>query len=446
VPREIQIEKVREQAAAPWKAEERLRESEGRYRALREQVRVLHQLRAEVWRMRQVKDIAQVLSPIGVILNAREVSFLAYAINLVDDPGGEFPIRVYIHDPEGRQLQVDLKRDQAETRPILEAWRSGRALYRPDLLRENHYGEHLKPQSHYPQVRAAIDVPFSRGTLALASAEPEAFSPDQVAFFAEIAQVVEEGFRRVEDLQALALQGQQLAQLQKLEAIGQLATGVAHEINNPLTAVVGYSEMMLRKETDPQRRQQLETIHQEGLRAAEIIGQLMNFSRRQRADKQRLELNPLVEELVALVRQQFALDQVHLSAELAESLPLVEVQPGQLQQVVLSLLHNSREAILRARQGERVRVRTCWQGEWVRLEVEDDGPGIPPELRERIFEPFFTTKEPGKGPGLGLSICHAIAREHGGRLWAAPREKGACLTLELPAAGELRVDKGAGKP
>jgi signal transduction histidine kinase len=163
--------------------------------------------------------------------------------------------------------------------------------------------------------------------------------------------------------------------------------------------------------------------------------------RRQKSNPQLLSLNLLVQEVLALSRQPFELDQVRLIDELAEGLPQLNLHPGQLQQVLLALLQNSREAIQRTGQAGEIKVQTSQQGAWVRLLVEDNGPGIPEQIQERIFEPFFTTKEVGKGAGagMGLSLCFASARELGGRLWAEPRAAGACMVLELPveaSAGE----------
>lgn len=151
------------------------------------------------------------------------------------------------------------------------------------------------------------------------------------------------------------------------------------------------------------------------------------------------EWNPLPPSLEqALARRQLELDQIQVVEELTAGPATVEGQAGQLQQVVLDLLHNSHQAMAEAGKGGRVWVRTRKQDGWVRVEVEDEGPGIPEEIRVRIFDPFFTTREVGRGTGLGLSVCHTIAQEHGGRLWAEPRAGGACLVLELPATTETR--------
>ena len=225
-----------------------------------------------------------------------------------------------------------------------------------------------------------------------------------------------------------------LRQAQRFELIGQLAAGVAHEINNPLTLVMGYAQLLLKNELDPAVRRGVETIHQGGQRAAAIAARLLTFARRQQLARHPQDLNAVVREVMELVRYSFEAYHVQLSEELAAGLPRVDIHAGQLQQLLLSLLQNSREAILKVNQEGVVRVRTRIQEGQVLLEVEDDGPGIPPEVQERIFDPFFTTKKVGQGPGLGLSECLGIARDHDGHLRVEPGASGACLVLELPAA------------
>lgn len=191
-----------------------LREDVSERKQSEERQRLLQRVREEVWKMQGGKDIDRVLATIGPILTVREISFLAYAINLVVDPEDEYPVHVYIHDPDGKQFLAPLRRDQAETQIILEAWKSEKVLYRPDLAQENLYGEHLNPpqQPHHARVRSAIDVPFSRGTLSLASARPCALSEENIFFLAELAQVVDGGFQRAEDLQRLEQRNRELEQ------------------------------------------------------------------------------------------------------------------------------------------------------------------------------------------------------------------------------------------
>ena len=230
-----------------------------------------------------------------------------------------------------------------------------------------------------------------------------------------------------------SLDEEQLRKAQQLKMVDQLAVGVAHEINNPLTLVIGYARLLLRESPTPEVRQRAETIYEAGLRAESIVRRLLNFSQQQQAGQRMLELNDLVRQTLELVRYQFEAHHLQLVDELEEGLPQVKGHPGQLQQVLLNLMHNSREAILSARDKGRIEVRTRAREGRVVLEVEDDGPGIAEEIRERVFEPFFTTHGVGQGTGLGLSVCRGIAAEHGGLLRGEPRPAGACLVLELPA-------------
>jgi signal transduction histidine kinase len=381
----------------------------------------VRQVRNATMQMQRVEDWRKVVAVVHRELKAL-IEFKDCGINLLDRQR-----QIYV-DYETAAEEVIEKSYQAIPRSLAQALETGRPVYRRNRAAIEEWGDPIPAGTN-----CVLDVPFSEGTLAINHSREEAFGERDIAVLEQFAQVLSEAHRRLEDLRNLALQEGQLHQAQKLEAIGQLATGVAHEINNPLTSVLGYSELLLRRELDPQVREFVATIHQEGQRAHQIAGRLLQFVRRQKSGQQLLSLNPLVEEVLALVRQQFELDQVRLSADLDPRLRPVRGYLGQLQQLLLALLQNSREAIQKTGRAGAVRVATANQEGGVRLAVEDDGPGIPERVRERIFEPFFTTKEVGAGVGMGLSLCYAIAREHGGRLWAEPRAEGACLVLELPA-------------
>lgn len=173
-------------------------------------------------------------------------------------------------------------------------------------------------------------------------------------------------------------------------------------------------------------------------------GRLLNFAHRQKLASQAVDIHEVVRETVALARRVLELDQIQVVEELTGGPLMVEGQAGQLQQVVLELLDNSHQAMTGAGKGSQVWVRTRTQDNRVQVEVEDDGPGIPEEIRERIFDPFFTTREVGRGTGLGLSVCHTIVEEHGGRLWAEPKASGACLVLELPTKTDAEAVSSEG--
>ena len=228
-----------------------------------------------------------------------------------------------------------------------------------------------------------------------------------------------------------------LSRTQSLEMFSQIGSGVAHDINNSLSLVTGFAGLLLEGEVEETLRQNLETIL-EGARRTEVAaGRLMRFARRLRANPERVELNPLVEDTVALMRRMFERRGMELRADLAPDLPLVEVHAGQIQVALMNLLQNSREAILGSgEQKGRVQVRTRAVESGVAVEVEDNGPGLPEELRLRVFELFFTTKEATPGAGEGLSVCQRIARNHGGQVRLANTTSGTCAVLELPVTEE----------
>ena len=214
--------------------------------------------------------------------------------------------------------------------------------------------------------------------------------------------------------------------------IGQLAAGVAHEINNPLTVVMGQADLLRHEDLAPEHQESVRYISDAADRARMVAERLLLFARRQKADRQLMALSPLVHETVEMMRQHFAVRNVPLIEELEDDLPHVLMHSGQIQQIILNLIGNSKDAILENREEGNIWVRTYQQGEYIVLEVADDGPGIPEDLREKIFEPFVTTKEPGMGTGLGLSVCHGIAQEHDGHLYARPQDAGASIVLRLP--------------
>ncbi len=228
---------------------------------------------------------------------------------------------------------------------------------------------------------------------------------------------------------------EQLFQTSKLASVGELAAGVAHEINNPLTAVVGFSEMLLRRVTEPDSKEMVERIFSAGQRTRRIVQNLLHFSRGlQTRELTKTDINEVVGQTVGLVRRQMELSGLTVVEQYDRSLPYVTTDVGGVGQIILNLLQNAHDAIRDSGTGGTVIVRTHDAGpEQVEVQVEDDGPGISAEIRSRIFDPFFTTKPPGYGTGLGLSISHRVARELGGQLSVRTAEGiGTTFTLRLP--------------
>jgi two-component system NtrC family sensor kinase len=213
-----------------------------------------------------------------------------------------------------------------------------------------------------------------------------------------------------------------LEQASRLADVGQLAAGVAHEINTPLASIALRAESLLAAAADPGLAglpafrnfpRYLKTIDEEVYRCKKIIGALLEFSRSRKPEVRDADLNALAETAAELVRHPMRLKQVELKLDLDPALPDVRADDGQLRQVLLALLLNALDATAA---GGHVRLATRGGPEAVALTVEDDGAGIPPELLDKVFTPFFTTKPVGRGTGLGLAICHGIVEAHGGEI------------------------------
>lgn len=229
---------------------------------------------------------------------------------------------------------------------------------------------------------------------------------------------------------------QQLRQAEKLSALGQMISGVAHELNNPLAVVKGYLELVLsHHELSAQTRADLEKAARESNRAAKLVMNFLSFAREQPAHREVVDLNELIRRLVELRKFDLLVAKTELVLELEPQLPPVSADPDQVQQVVVNLMNNALQAMVDLPSAGRLKIQTRRAGEMVRLSVEDNGPGVPPHLAARIFEPFFTTKEVGAGTGLGLSIAHSIMTEHKGRIfYETSALGGAGFVLEFPAA------------
>jgi PAS domain S-box-containing protein len=240
---------------------------------------------------------------------------------------------------------------------------------------------------------------------------------------------------------------EQFRHAQKMEAVGQLAGGVAHDFNNILTAVLGYADLLLSRisKTDPSRNA-VEEIKKGGERAASLTRQLLAFSRRASTQPRAVDLNAAIRDLEPMVRRLID-ETIRFDVALADGIGLVRADPAQLEQVVVNLVVNARDAMP---DGGTISIRTdrvllgveeaaatpdLSPGPYLRVLVVDTGPGIPPPIVDRIFEPFFTTKEPGRGTGLGLATVYGIVRQHGGRVIAGSAPGGgAAFEVLLPAA------------
>ena len=257
------------------------------------------------------------------------------------------------------------------------------------------------------------------------------------------------------DITELKRLEEQLIQAEKLAAMGQMLAGVAHELNNPLTAILGASELVReRPGVDEMTRKQLEMTHRQARRAARIVQNLLEFSRPASPQKKALDLNAVIERTLQLHEHSLRRNAIEVDFHPCPGLPVVVGDASQLIQVFLNLLNNAEQAIREIRPSGRIQIRLVREGSRVLAAVEDDGAGIKPEVLPKLFDPFFTTKRPGGGTGLGLSICLSIVREHGGDIEAESLPRGgAAFTVSLPAsfqekAREVRLESdssGAGE-
>ena len=235
-----------------------------------------------------------------------------------------------------------------------------------------------------------------------------------------------------------------MAQTEKLVSLGQRVSGIVHELSNPLTTILGYAQRLLQREAGRagSTSRELRGLFAEAERASRILRQMLQLSGDGRGAREPVSLNELVERTADLMRATLSGSRIRLMMEKGSSVPNVEGDFGQLQQVLLNLLQNAQQAISQSGQGGLIGVRTgCAGAGRARLEVWDDGPGIPGAIQARIFDPFFTTKPPGVGTGLGLAIVLGFVRQHGGTVnLLSPPKGGARFVVEFPAAPAARKE------
>jgi PAS domain S-box-containing protein len=279
------------------------------------------------------------------------------------------------------------------------------------------------------------------GGLVVGSRTPRDFSPADVnlliAVGSQISSAIERTLLYDQARQAyddLRRTQEQLLHSEKMAAVGQLISGVAHELNNPLTAILGYSQLLTScGQVGPQGLEYSEKLYKQAQRTHRIVQNLLSFARQHKPERIPVRLNQVLEDTLALRDYDLRMNNVRLILDLAPDLPLAAADPHQLQQVFLNLVNNAVDAILETSANGELWVRTAKEGDKFVVQFVDSGPGV--KDPSRVFDPFYTTKPVGKGTGLGLSICYGIITEHGGQIRVGnvpPR--GACFTIELPCS------------
>ncbi|MCK4369159.1 MAG: PAS domain S-box protein [Dehalococcoidales bacterium] len=232
---------------------------------------------------------------------------------------------------------------------------------------------------------------------------------------------------------------EQLIIADRLASVGELASGIAHELNNPLTGVIGFTQMVLDKDIPDDIKEDIQVVYSEAQRAAQVVKNLLTFARKHAPEKQLMSINSIIEKVLELRAYEQRVNNIQVNAQFAPDLPEVMADYFQLQQVFLNIIINAEHFMIEAHNGGNLTITTERAEDAIKASFADDGPGIAEENLGYLFDPFFTTKEVGSGTGLGLSICHGIVAKHGGRIYAESElGKGATFIVELPIGADDR--------
>ena len=407
----------------------------------------IQKAREKVLMMTSPDSIDQVVVGIATALEEVGVPFHGCGINVLDVDRDPPTVHSRFRQPDGGWMWSDNPSTAAIVRQM---WELGEPTYRPDLEAEDPLGERERLQRR-TRIRAVVDVPFSRGTLAINSLVPEAFSGDVLQFLQELAGVLSDGFRRMADLEQLLQTQNQLVRSEKMAALGNLIAGIAHEINTPVGAIRSMHDTLMRA---VERLHQ--TVEQEfpeacreggGLtkvlkviadshqvietgseRVATMVRSLRNFARLDDTGLEETNLHQGLDDSLMLVHHDIK-NRVEVVKEYSD-IPLVKCCSGRINQVFLNLLTNAQQAI-EAR--GVITVTTTRDRDEVRVAISDTGRGIPTDEVAKIFDPGYTTKGVGEGTGLGLSICHQIMEDHRGRIEVETEVgTGSTFTVVLP--------------
>jgi len=283
------------------------------------------------------------------------------------------------------------------------------------------------------------------GIMGLASKENRHYSTNdenllvaisrQLATTVEKVQLYEETCRAYDDLRKTQ---EQLLQSEKMSAVGQLISGVAHELNNPLTAILGYAQLLEGAGLDQRSADYVAKLFKQAQRTHRVVQNLLSFARQRKPQKQHVDLRKVLEETLVLREYDLKVNNITLEREIPDDIPGVLADPHQLEQVFLNIINNALDAMVEGSSGGFLKVSVLKKGAFVCVAFDDSGPGI--KDPNRIFDPFYTTKSVGKGTGLGLSICYGIVKEHNGEIVARNREEGgASIEVRLPVSEKQAI-------
>jgi signal transduction histidine kinase len=399
------------------------------YEAERTQRRQIEAIQSAVASLSQSLDLHEVLDRILTELR-KVMPYDSAAVMLVEGSS--------LHVVAGRDLPGDSA--MGLMYPITEIEREIERTARPFILVDASADERYHGWGNTKYVKGWMSVPLLGqsgmiGCLTIDSRKLGAYSDEEadlaMSFAHQAAIAVENAqlHQNVKDqLEALKTSQDKLVQSEKLAAIGKLIAGVAHELNNPLTAIIGIAQLLQTEELGGGVKQDLEKLVSEAHRAGKIVRSLLDFSRQQRPERRPVLVDDVLSSTMTILAYELKSRNIECRTDLAGNLPATMADRDQLQQVYVNLINNAYEAMSEYAAGGVLTVISQLIEEnspadsespdrWIRVCVGDNGPGIAGDLQSRIFDPFFTTKSPGKGTGLGLSVCHGIISEHDGQIW-----------------------------
>lgn len=367
---------------------------------------------------------------------------------------------LYLADPSGRELELVAVAGPADLRthigstPEPLAWANG--TFQASAGSEAPSST-AKPR---PPLRSVISVAFRRaqsiaGVLQVFNKGPEdAFPPEDSEVLTSIANQAAaelENARLVgqlrDNLDELNATHARLAQSEKLSALGKLISGIAHELNNPLAAVMGYTELISQEPLADRPRARVEQVYEAAGRCKRIVDSLLAFARKDEPEMERVDLNRLMDEAASMLAGPLKAAGVEVVRELDPDLPITAGDSHQIRQVFINLLENAAQALAAVEPPRQVTTRTYREGDYLVAEVADEGPGVPEPIRDRVFDPFFTTRASGEGTGLGLSLSYGIVTAHRGSITLRPNEpRGAIFTVRLPHHLVLQEEPAAEAP
>jgi signal transduction histidine kinase len=293
------------------------------------------------------------------------------------------------------------------------------------------------------------------GTLCIKAARARyAFTRSEIRFCATVARASANALKNAllhqqvqEESRRLRATHSQLLQAKKLSTIGEVISGVAHELNSPLSGVLGFSELLLLRDIEGQVRQEVELIHDSALRCQKIVKNLLSFARENKPERKYQSVNEVIAKTLEMKSYQLRVHGIETDCELDPGLPWTMLDFHQFQQVLLNLINNAQHALKATGRsnGLRLGVTSGLVDGKIRVEITDNGEGMDGATLERVFDPFFTTREPGRGTGLGLSVSHGIIEEHGGNIRArSTRGEGSTFAIELPPQDRPNAETAEG--